>query len=738
MAHFKRANGYNVLHPMGWDAFGLPAEQYALKTNTHPSITTAKNIATFKKQMLMLGLSYDWSKEVATSDPNYYKWTQFIFTKLYEKGLAYQAEIMVNWCPSLGTVLANEEVVNGRSEVGDYEVVRKPLKQWVLKITEFGDRLLEDLTDLNWPTSTLEMQKNWIGKSQGTNITFKVDKSDYSFEVFTTRADTLFGCTYVVLAPEHPLVLKLISPKIKAQVVDYINTTKAKSERNRLETANDKTGVKLTKKAINPINGKKVDIYIADYVLSGYGTGAVMAVPAHDERDYEFAKLHNIKMIKVVDGDISSQAYTEDGIHINSEFANGTKITEAKRLITDKLIETGSGSYKTQFKLRDWIFSRQRFWGEPIPILETKDGKKICLGLESLPLVLPNMERFEPSGDGQSPLANAKDWVNTTYDNQPVQRETNTMPQWAGSCWYFIRYLDPFNQKQIADPELIKHWLPVDLYIGGAEHAVMHLLYARFWFKVLYDCDLVYIKEPFKRLFHQGMILGDNNEKMSKSRGNVINPDSICAEFGSDTLRVYEMFMGPLDASLPWSTKGIEGSRRFLERVYRLITDSEYQQKISKEVTEDTLEHIYHKTLEKVTKDIELLHFNTAIAQLMSFVNELYKAPSIKAEYIDNLIIILHPFAPHLCEEMYQLRGYKTSLAYVEWPKYDESKLVEASITYVLQVNGKLRGKLEVNAEVDSNTITQQGKEIVASFLANKEIVKVIFVNNKLINYVVK
>ena len=650
VARMKRMQGYNVLHPMGWDAFGLPAEQYALDTGNDPAEFTQKNIQNFKRQIQSLGFSYDWDREINTTDPKYYKWTQWIFSKLYEKGLAYETEVMVNWCPALGTVLANEEVIDGKSERGGHPVYRKPMKQWVLKITEYADRLLEDLEELDWPESIKEMQRNWIGRSEGAEITFKVDGSDDSFTVFTTRPDTLFGATYCVLAPEHPLVKKITTPEQKQAVENYIEEVSRKSDLERTDLAKEKTGVFTGAYAINPANNEKLPIWIADYVLLTYGTGAIMAVPGHDERDWEFAKKFDLPIKEVVSGgNIEEGAYTGDGVHINSGFLDGLNKEEAIAKMIEWLEENGYGKKKVSYKLRDWVFSRQRYWGEPIPIIHWEDGTKSLVHEDELPLELPKMKEIRPSGTGESPLANAKEWLEVTdpETGKKGRRETNTMPQWAGSCWYYLRYIDPHNDEMIADPEKLKYWLPVDLYIGGAEHAVLHLLYARFWHKFLYDIGVVPTKEPFQKLFNQGMILGENHEKMSKSKGNVVNPDEIVEIYGADTLRLYEMFMGPLEADKAWSTEGIEGARRFLDRIWRLFVDDNGQ--ITEKIVDKTggpLEKVYHQTVKKVTEDYEKLRFNTAISQMMVFVNEAYKQDELPREYMEGFVQTLESRLP--------------------------------------------------------------------------------------------
>ena len=737
IARMKRMQGFNVLHPIGWDAFGLPAEQYAMKMNEHPESFTMKNIDNFRRQIQMLGFSYDYDREICTCKSDYYKWTQRIFAQMYDKDLAYVDYKPVNWCPELGTVLANEEVIDGKSERGGYPVIRKPLRQWMLKITSYADRLADDLDGLDWPKSTIEMQKNWIGKSYGAEIDFEVADSNDKFSVFTTRADTLFGCTYVCLAPEHPLVKKLVTKDCEKDVNDYIEKVSHKSDIERTGTNQEKTGVFIGRYAINPINNKKVPIFIADYVLASYGSGAVMAVPAHDTRDYQFAKKHNLPMIQVVEGDISNEAYIEDGKHINSDFINGLNIEEGKKAITDKLIELGKGKRKVNYKLRDWLFSRQRYWGEPIPIINFEDGTMTRVKDEDLPLILPELDEYKPSGTGESPLVNAVDWLNVEVDGKKGKRETNTMPQWAGSCWYYIRYIDPFNDKAIGDKKLLDHWLPVDLYIGGQEHAVLHLLYARFWHKFLYDIGVVSSKEPFKKLFHQGMILGENGEKMSKSRGNVINPDEIVEKYGADSLRLYEMFMGPLEASLPWSTSGLEGSRRFIERVYRLFDEEAFINKFSDE-NNHNLDYIYNFTVKKITEDFTNLQFNTAISQMMIFINEVYKQDKIYRPYLENFVKMFACICPFVGEEIYHKLGHNETITYAKWPEYDESKLVLNKVKIAVQVNGKLRDTIEIDKDLDDEKVKELAFESqnVKKFIDGKNIKKVIVVKNKIVNIV--
>ncbi|EMC04186.1 leucine--tRNA ligase [Streptococcus mutans] len=772
LSRFKRAQGYSVLHPMGWDAFGLPAEQYAMDTGHDPADFTAQNIATFKRQIKSLGFSYDWDREINTTDPNYYKWTQWIFTKLYEKGLAYEAEVPVNWVEELGTAIANEEVLpDGTSERGGYPVVRKPMRQWMLKITAYAERLLEDLEDLDWPESIKDMQRNWIGKSTGANVTFKVKDTDEEFTVFTTRPDTLFGATYAVLAPEHDLV-DIITTAGQAQAVaDYKHQASLKSDLARTDLAKEKTGVWTGAYAINPVNGKEIPIWIADYVLASYGTGAIMAVPAHDERDWEFAKQFNLDIIPVLEGgNVAEAAYTDDGLHINSGFLNGLDKAAAIDKMVTWLETEGVGNKKVTYRLRDWLFSRQRYWGEPIPIIHWEDGTSTALLENELPLVLPVTKDIKPSGTGESPLANLTDWLEVSReDGVKGRRETNTMPQWAGSSWYFLRYIDPHNDQKLADEDLLKQWLPVDVYVGGAEHAVLHLLYARFWHKFLYDLGVVPTKEPFQKLFNQGMILGTSYRdhrgalvatdkvekrdgsffnietgeeleqapaKMSKSLKNVVNPDDVVEQYGADTLRVYEMFMGPLDASIAWSEEGLEGSRKFLDRVYRLITTKEIAAK-----NNGHLDKVYNEVVKTVTEHLEAMRFNTAISQLMIFVNAANKEEQLFIDYAKGFIQLLAPFAPHLAEELWQfLTQSGQSITYVAWPSYDESKLVEDEIEIVLQIKGKVRAKVVVSKDSsreDLEKIALANDKIQAE-IAGKDIVKVIAVPNKLVNIVIK
>ncbi|WP_313449765.1 leucine--tRNA ligase [Streptococcus parasuis] len=772
LSRYKRAKGYNVLHPMGWDAFGLPAEQYAMDTGNDPADFTAENIANFKRQINALGFSYDWDREVNTTDPNYYKWTQWIFTKLYEKGLAYEAEVPVNWVEELGTAIANEEVLpDGTSERGGYPVVRKPMRQWMLKITAYAERLLNDLEEVDWPESIKDMQRNWIGKSTGANVTFKIKDTDKDFTVFTTRPDTLFGATYAVLAPEHDLVDSITSLEQAEAVAEYKRQASLKSDLARTDLAKDKTGVWTGAYAINPVNGKEIPIWIADYVLASYGTGAIMAVPAHDERDWDFAKQFGLDIIPVLEGgNVDEAPYTGDGLHINSDFLDGLNKADAIAKMVAWLEENGVGQEKISYRLRDWLFSRQRYWGEPIPIIHWEDGTSTAVPENELPLVLPKTSDIKPSGTGESPLANLTDWLKVVReDGVKGRRETNTMPQWAGSSWYYLRYIDPHNDEKLADEELLKAWLPVDIYIGGAEHAVLHLLYARFWHKFLYDIGVVPTKEPFQKLFNQGMILGTSYRdsrgalvatdkvekrdgsffhietgeeleqapaKMSKSLKNVVNPDDVVEQFGADTLRVYEMFMGPLDASIAWSEEGLEGSRKFLDRIYRLLT--------TKEIVADNsgaLDKVYNETVKTVTEHIEDLKFNTAIAQLMIFVNAANKEDKLYVDYAKGFVQLIAPFAPHLAEELWQgLTNTGQAISYVAWPTYDESKLIESEVEIVVQIKGKVKARLTVakdlaQAELEKVALAD---EKVQAEIAGQRVVKVITVVNKLVNIVVK
>lgn len=744
-SRFKRAQGYNVLHPMGFDSFGLPAEQYSIKNNKHPGPFTDINIDNFIRQLKRCGFSYDWDRVIKTSDPKYYKFTQWIFIQLFKKDLAYYGERPVNWCPALGTVLANEEVIDGKSERGGYPVVRIPMKQWVLKITAYGDKLLAGLDDLDWPSSTIQMQRNWIGKSQGVEVDFKIENTDKKFSVFTTRVDTLYGCTYVVLAPEHPLVKEITTEDQKKSVENYINECQRKSDLERTSLNKEKTGVFTGSYAINPVNGKKVPVFIGDYVLGSYGSGAVMAVPAHDERDYAFALKHNLPIIEVVKGgDISKAAFTEDGVHINSGVADGMMIKEAKEAIVNLLVEKEAGRIKVNYKLRDWIFSRQRYWGEPIPVVhEDDDEYKIhALDFKDLPLVLPELDDYTPAGDGKPPLSKAKEWLNVDWNGIPCHRETNTMPQWAGSCWYYARYIDPTNENEIGDPKLLEHWLPVDLYVGGAEHAVLHLLYARFWHRFLYDMRIFKCPEPFKKLRHQGIILGADGEKMSKSRGNTVSPDEVINEYGADALRLYELFKGPLDQGLPWNPNGPSGARKFIERIYRLYVDDSLRSRWTKD-DYAPLDTIYNQTIEKVTHDFEDLHFNTAIASLMVLVNEFYRAERLPVSMLEGLAKMIAPICPHLGEEIWSLMGHKDLIDFEAWPKADSSKSQANEVIYAVEVNGKVRAKVPFKVNATKEELEEFKKscyeiETVKKFTEGKTIVKTIVVPNKIVNIVVK
>jgi leucyl-tRNA synthetase len=745
VARYKRMNGFNVLHPMGWDAFGLPAEQHAMKTGTHPKLTTKKNIDNFRKQIRALGLSYDWDREIDTTDPKYYKWTQWIFQQLYKKDLAYEVEASVNWCPELGTVLANEEVINGKSEVGSFEVVRKPMKQWTLKITHYAERLLDDLNDLDWPEAIKEMQRNWIGKSTGANVKFSVDQHDHHFEVFTTRPDTLFGATFVVLSPEHPLVSKIVTASQKNIITDYISKSTLKNERDRIANT-DKTGVFTGAYAINPVNQQKIPIWISDYVLMSYGSGAIMAVPGHDERDHEFARKFDLPIIRVITGgepDINQQAHSGDGQLVNSGFIDGLS---KKLAIVDMIqwLETNKvGEAKVTYKLRDWLFARQRYWGEPFPLAKDSDGNVMLIEENDLPVSLPELEEFRPSGTGESPLALATDWLDITgKDGKKYRRETNTMPQWAGSCWYFLRFIDPDNAKEPWAKEKENYWMPVDLYVGGAEHAVLHLLYARFWHKVFYDLKLVSTKEPFQKLVNQGMILGENGEKMSKSRGNVVNPDHVIAEWGADAMRLYEMFMGPLEAAKPWNTQGISGVYRFLQRVWRLIIseDSNINDAVINAEDSTATKQALHRTISKVTDDLDHMRFNTAISAMMEFVNFCYKEKTLSRQTSETLVLLVAPFAPHIAEELWERLGHQESLSQASWPTFELKLIKDDSITMSIQVNGKLRGTIDLALDADKEDVLKRAKTVasVARHLEGKNIIKEVFVPKKIINFVVR
>lgn len=745
MSRLKRMQGFNVLHPMGWDAFGLPAEQYALKTGHNPADFTNQNVDHFRDQIQSLGFSYDWDREVNTTDPNYYKWTQWIFEQLYKKGLAYEDEIMVNWAPDFmgGTVVANEEVVDGKTERGGYPVYRVPMRQWVLKITAYADRLIDDLDLVDWPESVKEMQRNWIGRSEGASVKFKVVGHDgVEIEVFTTRADTLFGASYVVLAPENELVDQLTTPEQKAAVDAYKEEVSRRSDLERTELSKEKTGVFTGAYVINPVNGEQLPIWTADYVLNSYGTGAVMAVPSGDQRDFEFATKFNLPITPVVEGFNGEEAYTEDGAHVNSGFLDGLNIKEAKAKMVEWLEEHDCGGKKVNYRLRDWIFSRQRYWGEPIPVIHWDDGTTSLVPEDELPLRLPETDNIEPSGTGESPLANIEDWVNVYDENgRHGKRETNTMPQWAGSSWYWLRYTDPTNDKEFASKEALDYWSPVDLYVGGAEHAVLHLLYARFWHKVLYDLGLVPTKEPFMKLVNQGMILGSNHEKMSKSKGNVVNPDDIVDQYGADTLRLYEMFMGPLEESVPWDEKGLHGSNKWVQRVWRLLMDdnNHLRDRVST-YNDGKLTKVYNQTVKKVTDDFERMHFNTAISQLMVFVNEAYKVDVLPVEYMEGFVKMIAPLMPHLAEELWSQFNESETITYQPWPTYDEKALVEDEVEMIVQVNGKVRAKIKMAKDADNKDVEDAAlaNEHVHSFVDGKDVKKVIVIPNRIVNIVVK
>ncbi len=747
LARYKRMQGFNVLHPMGWDAFGLPAEQYAVETGTHPTDTTKKNVKRFKSQIKSLGFSYDWDREINTTDPKYYKWTQWIFLQLYKRGLAYQGEVPVNWCPELGTVLANEEVIDGKSERGGHPVIRKPMLQWVFRITEYAESLLEGLDDVDWPESVKNLQRNWIGRSDGSNVEFEIPSINETIRVFTTRPDTLFGATYMVLAPEHPLVEKLTNAKAQETITNYVKSATGKSDLDRGELNKEKTGVFLGAYAINPLNNEEIPIWISDYVLMSYGTGAIMAVPGHDQRDYEFAKKFDLPIVQVVaGGDISSVAFTgtETGTMMNSATPDGSfsindlPVKEAIKKTIEYLEKIEKGERAVEYKLRDWLFSRQRYWGEPFPIIHV-DGEHKAIPEDELPLLLPDVKQYQPTGTGESPLSAIQDWVNTKDPETgvPARRETNTMPQWAGSCWYYLRFLDPNNENRPWDADIEKYWMPVDLYVGGVEHAVLHLLYSRFWHHVLHDLGLVSTREPYKKLFNQGMIQGEDGQKMSKSRGNVINPDDVIEEYGADSMRLYEMFMGPLDKSKPWSIKGLQGCARFAEKIWRIFndTDKHSEQTDVKETTQ-----LLHQTIAKVTKDLENMRFNTAISQMMILSNHLQGLDIINIETLKTFLLLLNPFIPHMAEELNEQINAFASLSYTTWPEFDVELAKEELITIAIQVNGKLRGNLQVPAETDDKTLKTEAAKVdgVKKHLEGKNIVKKIVIPGRLVNFVAK
>jgi len=752
VARYKRMKGFNVLHPMGWDAFGLPAEQYAIKTGTHPKETTHQNVSNFKKQINSLGFSYDWSKEINTTDPNYYKWTQWIFMQLYNKGLAYEQEVAVNWCPELKAVLANEEVVNGKSDIGGHPVVRLPMRQWILKITDYAESLLDGLEELDWPENIKELQKNWIGKSEGVELGFDIDGHNDTINVYTTRPDTLFGASYMVLAPEHTLIHSIVTDKQRSKVEAYIEETKKKSDFDRTEVNKDKTGVFTGSYAINPFSKEKIEIWIADYVLISYGTGAIMAVPGHDERDWEFASKYNLPILEVVEGgDVSKAAYTAKGNAkiINSSndktlSMNGLSVDQAIKEAILFIEKNSIGKATVNYKLRDWLFSRQRYWGEPFPLIHKDDSVEL-IQEKDLPVMLPEVENYKPSDDGKSPLSLIKNWVEVKDESDNIigLRETNTMPQWAGSCWYFLRFTDPNNANEAWSKEKENYWMPVDLYIGGQEHAVLHLLYSRFWHHVLYDLNLVSTKEPFKKLYNQGMILGDDGTKMSKSRGNVINPEEIMDEYGSDSMRLYEMFMGPLNKSKPWNTKGLQGCYRFVNKLWSIIVDENgnLSSKIvdSDEENKDTL-FLHHQTIKKLGEDIENLHFNTAVSQLMIYCNHLQKCSTVSKNLIQELVIILSPFVPHLSEEFWSLLGHSETITYQPWPQFDEDLIQLDEVAIAVQVNGKLRANINIAKDSDEKDVISEAMSLenVKKFTSEGNVVKTIYVPNRLLNFVVK
>ena len=791
LKRYKRARGFNVLHPMGWDAFGLPTEQYAIKTGTHPGETTERNVARFKEQLRQLGFSYDWAREVNTTDPRYFKWTQWIFRELFRRGLAYVDEKPVWFCPELGTVLANEEVLTTqegpRSERGNHPVERRPLRQWVLRITEYAERLIDGLEALDWPESTKRLQENWIGRSEGATIRFDLVGHEAHLDVFTTRPDTLYGATYMVLAPEHPLVPTITTAAQRAAVDAYVQQAKNKSDLERAELSKEKSGIRTGATAVNPINGKEIPIWVADYVLMSYGTGAIMAVPAHDERDFEFARSFGLEVVQVIDdggsgtfgadGELAA-AYTGPGQLINSGALTGLETEAAKKAVTDRLAAEGRGSQTVNYKLRDWLFSRQRYWGEPFPIVWVSesdyaradnalkcverpvtcrmDGERrfaLALPDTELPLELPEVESYRPSPDGLSPLAKAGRWLEVWLDPadgsthpEPAEglirgiRETNTMPQWAGSCWYYLRYIDPDNEDRLLDPEKERYWGMPDLYIGGAEHAVLHLLYARFWHHVLYDIGVVSDPEPFKRLFHQGIILGEDGEKMSKSRGNVVNPETIIEQYGADALRCYLMFLGPLEAMKPWNTKGIEGIARFLRKVWRLVVGEDGTPRPEAEASLDPeSERILHATIKKVTEDYETLGFNTAISQMMICVNQLAKVETLPATAVETVLKLIAPLAPHLAEELWSRLGHEPSIAESGWPVFDPAKLEDESIKIIFQVNGKYRGDARLPADVSESAAIEAAKanERVRNFIGDRPVRREIYVPGKIVNIVV-
>ncbi|HOC99095.1 MAG TPA: leucine--tRNA ligase [Myxococcota bacterium] len=740
LARYKRMRGFEVLHPMGWDSFGLPAEQYALKTGIHPEITTKKNIDNFRRQIRMLGLGYDWEREIATSDSSYYRWTQWIFLKLFEHGLAYQTEIPVNFCPALGTVLADEEVIDGRSERGGHPVERRPMRQWMLKITAYADKLLDGLDDLDWPDSIKEMQRNWIGRSEGAEVDFTVDGTGDVFRIFTTRVDTLFGVTFMVLAPEHPLVQKITTEDRVKSVGEYVAKARSMSDIDRTDATREKTGVFTGAYAVNPVSGDKVPIWVADYVLSTYGTGAIMAVPGHDDRDYAFARKFGLPVIEVVspDGQLhgrGEEAFTDYGVAVNSGRYSGMATARMQSAVIADLQARGIGKASVQYRLRDWVFSRQRYWGEPFPLVHMEDGSIRALSADELPVTLPPVTSYEVAGTGESPLATIEDWVSWTDPRNGARgrRETHTMPQWAGSCWYYLRYLDPHNDTCLVDPEKERKWMPVDLYVGGAEHAVLHLLYARFWHHFLYDIGAVSTKEPFRKLVNQGLILGEDGQKMSKSRGNVVNPDDVVREFGADAMRLYEMFMGPLEVVKPWTTRGVVGTKRFIDRIWRYCSD-----RLSDETPPRDLQRVLHQTIRKVTEDIEKIRYNTALAQMMTLQNEAGKAPLKYRQVAEAMVLMLSPFAPHVCEELWERMGHRPSIVDVAWPGFDPDLCVQDTVEVAVQINGKVRGTVVAASDIDQESLKQMalGNENVARHLQGMTVRKVIVVGNRVVNIV--
>ena len=734
MARYKRMKGFNVLHPMGWDSFGLPSEQYAIDTGNNPADFNKKNIEIFKNQLKNIGLSFDWSKEISTSDPKYYKWTQWIFKRLFEANLAKKTDMLVNWSEDLGTVLSNDEIVDGKTERGGYPVTRKNMPQWVIEIPKYAEKLLEGLDRVDFPESTKEIQRNWIGKSVGAEVEFKVDNTNLSFTVFTTRCDTLFGVTYCVLSPDHSLVDSITTKEKEEEVKKYKEETAKKSDLERTDLNHDKTGVFTGSYAINPVNGKKIPIYIADYVLSTYATGAIMAVPAHDKRDYEFAKKFNLDIVKVLD--VDEQDMEKDGIHISSGFLDGLNKKDAIDKMLEYLEKNNLGKKKVNYKMRDWIFSRQRYWGEPIPIVEFEDGRQMALPDKDLPLELPVLEDYKPFRDGRSALARATDFINVEIDGQKAKRELSTMPGSAGSSWYFLRYIDPHNEEKLAEKELLDHWMPVDLYVGGPEHAVGHLLYSRMWTKFLHEQGILNVDEPYKKLFHQGMMLGANGIKMGKRyKEFVVDPNDIVNEYGADALRLYQMFMGPLEASKPWSDSGINGAKKFLDKVVRLLTSEKIQDKENK-----TLDKVYNYTIKKCEEDYEKLSFNTAVAQMMIFVNEASKEEIVPLEYIRGFLKLLNPICPYLTEEFYQRLFGSNTIAYENFPTYDETKLEDDKKTIAVQVNGKLRSTVEITSEETEEDILKKVLEDtkIKTYTDDKTIVKKIYIKDKIVNIVVK